>query len=90
MINISYQRGSHGPFKLKMLTNTIFQIHSKTGGAFEGPKHQVWAMAEELGVFGPDLDEALDEMLKLDHDYATFGIGGRFVFTGRTERGQVA
>lgn len=86
MMNISVMRDSKGPFRLKKINDSIFQIHSKTGPAYEGTKAMIWAVSERMGVRRPDLDEALDEMEKLGHDTAEFGIGGGFIYTSNSKK----
>lgn len=90
MLNISIMRGSKGPFRLRMLSNGLYQIHSHHGPAFEGPKLKIFMRAVRLGVRRADLRLAVKEMFKMGHDYADFGIGGGFLFTGKGSKSKAA
>ena len=83
--NVSFTSGTTGPYRLRKLPNGLFQIHVSGGPAFEGPKLKIFRKAIEFGVYRYDLRLAVKEMEKLDHDYADFGIWGRFLYTGRSK-----
>lgn len=89
MLNISIMRGSKGPFRLKMMSKGIFQIHSKSS-SFEGTKKIIFEKAVELGCIRKELDLAVEEMNKMGHDCAEFGIGGSFMYTINGAKNRVA
>lgn len=90
MISISIDPRRRGPFRLKILPNGMYQIHQHAGPAFEGPKLKIFRKAVELGIYRPDLRVADSCMRQLGHDFAEFGIGGKFIFTGKTSKSKAA
>ena len=68
-------------FRLKDLKDGRFQVHAHNGAAFEGTEEAITIAAEELGMHPADVILAKEEMRKLGHDYAEFGIRGRFLYT---------
>lgn len=60
----------------------MYQLHVENGPAYEGTELAITLMAEETGLDPRDIEYAKDEMRKLGHDYANFGVYGRFLFTG--------
>lgn len=71
-------------YKLKKLHNGLFQIHSaKHPKAYEGTPKSIFQMAITMGVEEKELFVALGEMDRNYHDWAHFGVLGRFISSGR-------
>lgn len=69
-------------YRLRDLKNGLFQIHSQRHRqAFEGTPRSIFATAVKMGVDQRELVTAVNELQKSGHDYADFGIQGRFLFT---------
>lgn len=74
-----------GEMKLRDKKNGLYQIHSKHG-AFEGPLNLIYWQAVEWGLTTSELDFGIKVMKRENHDYATFGIFGGFIFSANDER----
>jgi len=60
-----------------------YEIHSQDSGAFRGSLLQVMKKAIDIGVIYDELRVAMQEMNKLNHNSADFGIFGKFIFTNK-------
>ena len=79
--NTDFKSREVGMFRLRDLKNGVYQIHKKDGEAFEGTLKAIFRASVELGVRVPDFELAVNEMTKNGHDYAEFGIFGRFIYS---------
>lgn len=68
-------------FRLKKISETVYQIHSKYKGAFEGSLNSIVKKAVEMGVDVDEVETALVEMMKNDHKVAEFGMFGSFMWS---------
>ncbi len=68
-------------FRLRRRKDGNFEVHAYNGAAFEGTEQAITIAAQELGMHAEDIEIAKQELKRLDHDYAEFGIRGRFIFT---------
>lgn len=68
-------------YRVRSLKNGTFQFHMQNGPAFVGSRLAITTTAVDFGVDADELEFALAEMVKLDHDYAEFGIYGTFLFS---------
>lgn len=76
--------GNNGSgYRLRKISKTgLYQIHSGNHGAFEGDLLSIWQkMVWEFEMSNSDIRIAIEEMGKLDHNVANFGIHGGFLFT---------
>jgi hypothetical protein len=72
-------------YRLKKVQNGMFQIHSKKhSNAYEGTPKSIFKMCMEMGIEEHELFYALGEMDQKEHDYAEFGVWGRFILSGKT------
>lgn len=68
-------------FRLRDLKNGLFQIHKKNGQAFEGTPRSIFSVAIKMGIEEKELAYAVNQLQASNHDYADFGVNGRFLFT---------
>jgi len=73
-------------YRLRDLKTGIYQIHSKTGKAFEGTLTAIKTQAVGMGIKSQEFDIAIFELEYHDHDYADFGILGWFIMTGKDSK----
>lgn len=70
-------------YRLRDLKNGLFQIHSTHYGAYEGTPGVIFNQAKRMGIHEEDLKVAVNELHNNHHDYAEFGMFGRFLFTAK-------
>ena len=70
-------------YRLRDLKNGLFQIHVSDGPAYEGAQDVIIAAAINMGLDYDDLKFAVFELETTNHDYAEFGIFGRFIYTAK-------
>lgn len=69
-------------YRLKFIPDRkVYQIHSRTSGAFEGNLWEIKQKACQMGLESREFDMAVHEMIKYGHSVAEFGIYGKFIFT---------
>lgn len=68
-------------YRLKLLKNGQYQIHSKTGVAYEGCRELVTLKALELGIKRDELEFAFFDLDLYGHNCAEFGIFGSMLYT---------
>lgn len=85
MTNQDYYKGE-SMYRLRDLKNGLYQIHKRDGKAFEGNLEVIKLAAVGMGIKSQEFDIAVFELEYQDHDYAEFGIWGRFVFTQSDRR----
>lgn len=77
--------------RMYMIENDKWQIHPKGKKAFEGNLRQVMTYAViELGIEFMELDVAVQEMGKHDHNGIEFGVLKKFLFTFSNESKKLA
>lgn len=74
-------------YRLKILNNGLYQIHSRDMGAFEGTPNIIKQKAIEIGIQPEELNYAENLMKTLGDDIAEFGYYGTFLFTDKRGRG---
>ncbi len=73
-------------FRLRTLKNGLYQIHSKTGQAYEGTPRSVFTTAIKMGVKEQELTYAVQQLEERNDDYADFGNFGKFLYTKRDKQ----
>lgn len=68
-------------YRLRDLKNGSYQIHVANGTAFEGSLKAIVKKCVELRLRLPEVQEAIIELHRLNHDYAEFGVFGTFMYT---------
>ncbi len=89
MVPTTAIRKPAGPFRLRDLKDGNYQIHS-TRGAFEGPKEMILRKTLELGIISTELEFAIGDMYRRDHNTAEFGVCGTFIYSHNDSKRQVA
>lgn len=73
-------------YRLRDLKNGLFQIHKKSGEAWEGTPKILFNKAMNLGVPEGELTKAVHRLTATGDDYADFESDGRFKFTSKGKR----
>lgn len=81
MEETQYNRRNSSVYRLRSLGNNKYQVHKNSGPAFEGTRKLILRAAVEMGINAADFRYAIKEMRKYGHDYADFGVYGRFLYT---------
>lgn len=89
MINAERNTGGN-MYRLRDLKNGLFQIHVSEGPAFEGSSKAIFKKCFELGIDYSEIDIAISEINKMNHDFADFGIFGKFIYTGKDSKTRAA
>jgi hypothetical protein len=82
--------GGNGMYRLRDLKNGLYQIHVMDGAAFEGPVGPIFKKCVELGLRPAEVEEALCDLTRLNHDYAEFGVFRHYIFTAKDEKKKAA
>lgn len=73
-------------YRLRDLKNGRFQLHVKNGPAYEGGLRSIAKQAAIVGLRLEEIELAVLELERTGHDYAEFGVFGRFMYTLKNER----
>lgn len=79
-----------GHFRLRRVDTNTFQLHVQYGPSFEGTRVAIFLKAVEFGIEPAEFDLAVAEMERKNHQYAEFGIFGRFLFSAVDPKWRVA
>lgn len=82
--------GGNGMYRLRDLKNGMYQIHVLDGQAFEGPVRPIFLKCVALGLKPAEVEEAILDMTRLNHDYAEFGVFKTYIFSAKDDKKKAA
>lgn len=78
--------GGNGMYRLRDLKNGKYQIHAMDGAAYEGDVRPIFKKCIELGLNPAEVEEAILDMKRQNHDYAEFGVFKTYIFSAKNDK----